>query len=77
MFEATRNQLINTVRKGISDQERSLLISFTLGEPVWHPYDFSKFPGVQWKLLNISRLKKSNPTKHKMQIEKLENVLDH
>ena len=74
MFEATRNQLIDIVRKGITEKERKFLISFSYGEPVWFPYDFSKFPGVQWKLLNIHRLRKANPAKHRIQIEKLENL---
>ena len=74
MFEATRNQLIDIVRKGITEEERKFLISFSYGEPVWFPYDFSKFPGVQWKLLNIHRLRKANPAKHRIQIEKLENL---
>ena len=75
MFEATRNQLIDIVRKGITEEERKFLISFSYGEPVWFPYDFSKFPGVQWKLLNIHRLRKANSAKHRMQIEELEDLL--
>ena len=75
MFEITRDLLIDTIRKGFSDQDRSFLLSFTQGDPVWAAYNFSKFPAVQWKLLNINKLKKSNPAKHKMQVEKLENAL--
>ena len=76
MFEATRNQLIDIVRKGITEEDSSFLINFTMGEPVWFPYDFSNFPGVQWKLLNIHRLRKADPAKHRMQIEKLESALN-
>jgi predicted nucleotidyltransferase component of viral defense system len=75
MFEATRNKLIDAVRKSMTDQDRSFLRSFFLGEPSWFPYDFSKFPGVQWKLLNINMLKKSNPAKHKFQLNLLDDVL--
>ena len=75
MFESTRNHLIDTVRKSVTDQERSFLINFTMGEPVWFPYDFSKFPGVQWKLLNIHKLRKENPAKHSILIGKLEKAL--
>lgn len=75
IFEATRNELIDTVRKSMTDQDRSFLRSFFLGEPSWFPYDFGKFPGVQWKLLNINMLKKLNPAKHKLQLNVLDDVL--
>lgn len=75
MFETTRHQLIDTVRKGLSDHDRSVLFSFAKGDPAWAQYDFSQFPGVKWKLLNINLLKKSNPQKHQEQLEKLENLL--
>ncbi len=75
MFEATRNQLVATVRKGLSEHDRNILFSFASGVPSWETFDFSRFPGVQWKLLNINRLKKLNPTKHKIQLDKLVNTL--
>jgi len=33
--------------------------------------EFLKFPSVQWKQLNISKLKSDNPAKHKQGVEKL------
>ncbi|MEI6750580.1 MAG: nucleotidyl transferase AbiEii/AbiGii toxin family protein [Bacteroidota bacterium] len=75
MFEATRDKLIDAVRKSMTDQDRLFLRSFFLGEPLWFPYDFSKFPGVQWKLLNINMLKKLNPAKHALQLNVLDDVL--
>ncbi|MFZ4523695.1 MAG: nucleotidyl transferase AbiEii/AbiGii toxin family protein [Bacteroidales bacterium] len=75
MFEATRHRLVDTVRKGLTDHDCTILLSFARGDPSWVSHDFSRFPGVQWKLYNINLLKNINPSKHKMQLDKLVNTL--
>lgn len=65
-FEQTRDKLIADVRSLMTDADRQFLLSFEMGEPQWDGYEFEYFrnyPSVQWKLLNLSKLKKSNPTK--------------
>jgi hypothetical protein len=76
MFERIRDQIIAEVRGGLKDHDRTLLLSFAEGEPEWGPYDFSRFPGVQWKLLNIRRLKDVNPAKYRHQVELLKRLFE-
>jgi len=48
------------------------------GEPMWEGYEFAHFrnyPSVQWKLLNLAKLKKQNPAKLTAEAEKLQQVL--
>jgi hypothetical protein len=39
-------------------------------------YNFENFPAVQWKLLNLQKLKDNNPDKHREQYEALEKLFD-
>jgi predicted nucleotidyltransferase component of viral defense system len=77
MFETTRNLLIETVRENLTSDDKDILLSFAEGNPMWTSQDFVKFPGVQWKLLNINKLKEMNPKKHNDQIKALEVILGH
>jgi hypothetical protein len=61
---------VNTINRGIID-----ILSVAKGEPEWLYEDWSKFPGIAWKLKNIEILKKKNPGKFKTQINNLENIL--
>lgn len=70
-FENTRNQLVSEVNNALSDRDRSFLAGFISGEPDWSicPIQgLEKMPAVQWKLLNIQKLKKENPRKHKTEL---------
>ena len=74
-FEATREKLIETVNSSLSDPDRSFLLSFKKGYPNWDLYSVAgleDMPAVQWKLLNIRKLKKDNPQKHTALVDKLE-----
>ena len=74
-FEQTRNQLIADVRNLMTDADKNFLLSFEAGEPMWNGYEFEYFrdyPSVQWKLLNLAKLKKQNPTKLQAEVEKLQ-----
>lgn len=74
-FEATREKLIETVNSSLSDSDRSFLLSFKQGNPNWDLYPIAgleDMPAVQWKLLNIHKLMKDNPKKHKALVDKLE-----
>lgn len=74
-FESERERLINTVKSKISNNQKALILSVAKGEPEWLYEDWSKFPGIAWKLKNIEILKKKNPGKFKTQINNLENIL--
>lgn len=77
-FEETRANLIQNVRSFLTEADRKFLISFELGEPDWNAScyaEFEKFPSVQWKLLNLQKLKKSNPDKLQKEAGKLKDIL--
>lgn len=73
-FEQTRDKLITDVRALMTDADKQFLLSFEVGEPMWEGYEFEYFknyPSVQWKLLNLAKLKKSNPSKLQSEVDRL------
>lgn len=59
----------------LTNEEKEFLMSFKKGAPKWEliPIPILKdLPGVQWKLINISKM---DTQKHKQAIDKLERVL--
>ena len=77
-FKNTRIKLIETVNSSLADPDRSFLLSFKRGNPDWDLFPsggLKDMPAVQWKLLNLQNLIKSNPGKHKELLSKLEMLL--
>lgn len=76
-FEQTRDELIHEINQFFSIDDKSFLLSFESGNPDWTlGYEtFKDYPSVQWKLFNIEKLRKSNPRKFDMEIERLRLVL--
>jgi predicted nucleotidyltransferase component of viral defense system len=75
-FDDTRERLIETLGKSITLEDKALLVSFAKGAPQWtSERDYSTFPAVQWKLLNILHLKEINQGKFEEQIHLLEDTL--
>jgi predicted nucleotidyltransferase component of viral defense system len=77
-FEATRENLINIVNYSLSEKDRSFLLTFKRGNPDWDLFPVAglkDMPAVQWKLMNIQNLKRSNPDKHTEIIHRLESLL--
>lgn len=76
-FEDTRAQLIKKVNALMTNTDKRFLVSFEKAEPNWsafaYPY-FEKYPSVQWKLLNLQKLKKSNLDKMLAEARKLEEL---
>lgn len=73
-FEQTRSQLIRDVNAMLTEDDKRFLLSFEQGEPMWDRYEFAYFkdyPSVQWKLVNLAKLKKQNPKKMEAEVEKL------
>ncbi len=74
-FEQTRRQLIQDVNAMLTEEDKRFLVSFEQGEPIWDGYEFAYFkdyPSVQWKLMNLEKLRKQNPEKMKAEVEKLQ-----
>lgn len=76
-YEQTRQQLHHYVLDGFSSNDKSFLISFEQGEPDWSlcaAGDLSRYPSVQWKLLNLNKLKQTNYAKLQAEADKLRGV---
>jgi len=75
-FEKTREEIILLINNQLTPRDRQFLLSVKNLTPDWSVYDFEKFPAVQWKLLNLEKLKSINPKKSKQQYEQLQNHLE-
>ena len=73
-FEHIRKELVPLIQKSLTDNEKELLLSFVSGNPDWKDFDYSKYPAIRWKQLNINKLEKENPIKFVENIKKLENL---
>lgn len=76
-FEKTRLQLIKQIRIQLSKQTGEFLLMFADGTPDWMTLDYRNFAGIRRKLQNILKLKESNPSKHKFQLNKLKEILSN
>ncbi len=74
-FESVRNSLIELIHEKLSISERHFLLAFAKGEPLWKTIDYSRFPAIKWKLINIIKLKNNNRMKFEKQIEILSDIL--
>jgi predicted nucleotidyltransferase component of viral defense system len=77
-YESARIQIIAFVNSMLSVEDKSFLVDFEEGRPKWEKStysDFKDFPSVQWKLINVNKLKTQNPVKHRKKVEKLKSYL--
>ena len=74
----SRTALLSLVNGGLTITDKEFLLSFEQGDPDWQKCcagDLSQYPSVQWKLLNIGKLKESNPVKFEQGVNKLRRYL--
>ncbi len=76
-FEKTRIQLLDTIHQNLTVKDKEFLLGFNNLLPDWRIYDFERFPAIQWKLQNLSKLKASNPEKFKELKSSLKNCLNN
>lgn len=77
-YEKARTELIRMVNESLTENDRQFLVSFENGTPDWQlcsAGDLSDYPSVQWKLMNIEKLKNFNQKKHKEGMKKLKAFL--
>ena len=83
-LEATRQQLHADVREGLSDDFAKFLVSVHNAEPDFACLGFpdeitanvEKLPAIQWKILNLEKLKRRNPAKHQQQLAMLQKLFE-
>lgn len=71
----TRDQLIASLTKDLTENERIFLLSIKEGAPNWGLLGVvgaEKLPAIQWKLMNIKKMK---PEHHRKSIERLKAIL--
>lgn len=71
---AAREQMISRLHEDLDVDERAFLISLADGKPNWDRMGIdhlSALPAIQWKLQNLTKLRKANPGKFKEQSQEL------
>lgn len=75
-YEETREKLVSFINSGLTPHDKEFLMAFEAGKDLSQfaeHQEYLRFPSVQWKLININKLKENNPTKHKESVNKLAN----
>lgn len=75
-YEEARTKLVADVNALMTPQDKAFLVSFELAEPDWDGFDFHNFkdyPSVQWKLMNLMKLKKQNSAKLSAEANRLKD----
>ena len=75
-YEQVRERLVCIVRESLTKQDKDFLLSVKNLTPDWLMHDFERFPSVQWKLLNLRKLRDASPERHRAQYEALKKALD-
>lgn len=73
-YETAREKLIAFINAMLNEEDKAFLVSFEEGDPQWEKSaysDFRDFPSVQWKLLNVNKLKTQNSAKHRQEVDRL------
>ena len=78
-FEETRKTLLSIIPNLLTEEDKRFLLSFKSGTLDWALNDIKNLqdlPAIKWKLINIGKLMRSNPSKHLTLINKLESCLN-
>jgi predicted nucleotidyltransferase component of viral defense system len=65
-----RTRMMHELQTGLDASERRFLMSLVTGAPEWELLDIphlAQLPAVQWKQLNLDRLRRDNPAKFEQQ----------
>ena len=74
-YEAVRTLLIDTIHNSLTKDDKEFLMTFVNGEPTWGKVNYSLYPSIKWKSMNIDNLKRTNPDKFQEQIALLKKLL--
>ena len=73
-LEQTQGHLIDELPGALTSRHREFLLSLVSAEPAWDLMPFANLqhlPAPQWKLINLRKLKKSNPGRFSAQRDEL------
>ena len=73
-LERIQEQLIAELPRALTASHRDFLLSLVRAEPSWElmPFDhLQQLPALQWKLLNLRKLKSRNPARFAAQHDEL------
>lgn len=74
-LEAVRERLVELIHEGLTESEKTFLVSFKNREPDWSLLQLSggsELPAIKWKQVNLANMPGK---KHKLALEKLKKVL--
>ena len=75
-YKNTRKKLADFINVMLNEEDKAFLVGFEEGRPQWEKSaysDFEYFPSVQWKLLNVNKLRTQNPIKHGLEVKRLKS----
>jgi predicted nucleotidyltransferase component of viral defense system len=75
---ATRERMISDLQNNLDAGERRFLISLVANQPEWASLGIphvEQLPGIRWKIQNLEKLQKTNPTKFAEQLDALNRLL--
>jgi len=78
MLLANREQLVEEIRSRLDEPSKFFLRSFHMLRPNWDLISsptIRNLPAIQWKLINLERLKIENPEKYQAMLRELDPVL--
>ena len=74
-----RRRMVATLHRGLDDRHRTFLLSVKNCAPELSllpvPH-LAQLPGLQWKLLNLEKLKREQPARHAAALANLKRTLD-
>jgi len=75
-YEQVRETMVKKVQASLTAEDKFFILAFKNGTPDWSIYNFEAYPSIQWKLLNLEKIKSSNSSKHKELYDSLKRKLD-
>lgn len=78
-LERTQERLIEELPRALTSAHREFLLSLVRVEPQWELMPFkhiAELPAMQWKLLNLKKLRSRNPARFEQQYEALARRLE-
>ena len=75
-YEEVRLRLVQTITESLQLRDKKFILGVIDATPDWTIHDFQQFPSIQWKLMNLQKLKDNDPQKHQDNLEQLRALLN-